>query len=52
MRPYEVMVIFDADLDEETIRSAVERSVAAHRVEGRRDVATSTSGASAGSRTR
>lgn len=28
MRPYEVMVIFDADLEEETIRSAVERSVA------------------------
>src|SRR3954462_2871922 len=28
MRPYEVMVIFDADLEEETIRSAVERSIA------------------------
>ena len=28
MRPYEVMIIFDADLDEETIRSAVDRSVA------------------------
>ena len=28
MRPYEAMVIFDADLDEETIRSAVDRSVA------------------------
>jgi small subunit ribosomal protein S6 len=27
MRPYEVMVIFDADLDEETIRADVERSV-------------------------
>ena len=27
MRPYEVMVIFDADLEEETIRSAVDRSV-------------------------
>ena len=27
MRPYEVMVIFDADLEEETIRSAVERSI-------------------------
>ena len=26
MRPYEVMVIFDADLEEETIRSAVARS--------------------------
>ena len=25
MRPYEVMVIFDADLEEETIRSAVDR---------------------------
>ena len=25
MRPYEVMVIFDAELDEETIRSAVTR---------------------------
>lgn len=25
MRPYEVMIIFDADLDEETIRSAVDR---------------------------
>ena len=25
MRPYEVMVIFDADLEEETIRSAVAR---------------------------
>ena len=25
MRPYEVMVIFDAELDEETIRSAVAR---------------------------
>ena len=36
MRPYEVMVIFDADLEEETIRSAVERWLAAHRVEGRR----------------
>ena len=27
MRPYEVMVIFDADLEEETIRSAVESSL-------------------------
>jgi len=27
MRPYEVMVIFDADLDEETIRSAVARYI-------------------------
>ena len=27
MRPYEVMVIFDADLEEETIRSAVDRSL-------------------------
>ncbi len=27
MRPYEVMVIFDADLDEEAIRSAVSRSL-------------------------
>ncbi len=27
MRPYEVMVIFDADLEEETVRSAVETSV-------------------------
>jgi len=27
MRPYEVMVIFDADLEEETIRSAVARSI-------------------------
>lgn len=27
MRPYEVMIIFDADLDAETIRSAVDRSV-------------------------
>jgi len=27
MRPYEVMVIFDADLEEETIRSAVSRSI-------------------------
>ena len=26
MRPYEVMVIFDADLEEEAIRSAVDRS--------------------------
>ncbi len=26
MRPYEVMVIFDADLEEEEIRSAVDRS--------------------------
>lgn len=25
MRPYEVMVIFDADLEEETIRAAVDR---------------------------
>jgi small subunit ribosomal protein S6 len=25
MRPYEVMIILDADLDEETIRSAVDR---------------------------
>ena len=36
MRPYEVMVIFDADLEEETIRSAVDRSAPADRVEGRR----------------
>jgi small subunit ribosomal protein S6 len=28
VRPYEVMIIFDADLDAETIRSAVERSLA------------------------
>jgi small subunit ribosomal protein S6 len=27
MRPYEVMVIFDADLEEETIRSAVAGSI-------------------------
>lgn len=27
MRPYEVMIILDADLDEETIRSAVDRYV-------------------------
>jgi small subunit ribosomal protein S6 len=27
MRPYEVMVIFDAELEEETIRSAVDRYV-------------------------
>ena len=27
MRPYEVMVIFDADLEEETIRSAVARYI-------------------------
>ena len=27
MRPYEVMVIFDADLEEETIRSAVDRYI-------------------------
>ena len=27
MRPYEVMVIFDADLEEETIRSTVDRSI-------------------------
>ena len=27
MRPYEVMVIFDADLEEETIRSSVESSI-------------------------
>ena len=27
LRPYEVMIILDADLDEETIRSAVDRSV-------------------------
>lgn len=27
MRPYEVMIIFDADLEEETIRSAVTRYV-------------------------
>ena len=26
MRPYEVMVIFDADLEEEAVRSAVDRS--------------------------
>ena len=25
LRPYEVMIILDADLDEETIRAAVER---------------------------
>ncbi|MEY3361044.1 MAG: hypothetical protein RL531_763 [Actinomycetota bacterium] len=27
LRPYEVMVIFDADLEEETIRSSVESSI-------------------------
>lgn len=27
MRPYEVVIIFDADLDEETIRSVTDRSV-------------------------
>jgi small subunit ribosomal protein S6 len=27
VRPYEAMIIFDADLDEETIRSTVDRSV-------------------------
>lgn len=27
MRPYEVMIIFDADLEEETIRAAVDRSL-------------------------
>ncbi len=27
MRPYEVMIIFDADLEEETIRAAVDRHV-------------------------
>ena len=27
MRPYEVMVIFDGDLEEETVRSAVDRYV-------------------------
>ena len=27
MRPYEVMIIFDADLEEETIRSAVARYI-------------------------
>lgn len=32
MRPYEVMVIFDADLDEENIRSTVEQSLT--RIEG------------------
>jgi small subunit ribosomal protein S6 len=27
LRPYEVMIIFDADLEEETIRAAVDRSL-------------------------
>lgn len=27
MRPYEIVIIFDADLDEETIRAVVDRSV-------------------------
>ena len=36
LRPYEVMIILDADLDEETIRAAVERWLPAHRVERRR----------------
>lgn len=34
MRPYEVMLIFSADLDEETIRSVVERSAEQVRAAG------------------
>ena len=34
MRPYEVMVIFDAELEEETIRSAVARSIESIRSRG------------------
>lgn len=31
MRPYEIVMIFDVDLDEETIRAVVDRSVAHFR---------------------
>ena len=34
MRPYEAMVIFDADLDEEAIRSVIERSLDIVRTSG------------------
>ena len=34
MRPYEVMVIFDAELDEETIRSAVASSIESIKAKG------------------
>lgn len=34
MRPYEVVIIFDADLEEETIRSVVDRSVEHVRASG------------------
>jgi len=34
MRPYEVMIIFDADLEEETIRAAVDRYVQLLRSRG------------------
>ena len=34
MRPYEVMVIFDADLEEETIRSAVASSIESIKAKG------------------
>lgn len=34
MRPYEVMLIIDADLDEETIRSAVDRFLEVVRAKG------------------
>jgi len=34
MRPYEVVIIFDADLEEETIRSVVDRSVEHIRTSG------------------
>ena len=34
MRPYEVMLIFDADLEEETIRSAVASSIESIKAKG------------------
>lgn len=34
MRPYEVVIIFDADLDEERIRSSVDRAVELIRTGG------------------
>ena len=51
VRPYEVMVIIDADLDEETIRAAVERWLQLIESKGA-NAAMSTSGASAVSPTR
>ena len=51
MRPYEVMIIFDASLEEETIRAAVDRFTELIRSRGGTPVAP-TVGAGAASPTR